>query len=47
VCSSDLLLTGRLVGGSLAFALVLGVLSGLYPAFHAARMNPVAALRHE
>lgn len=41
------LLTGRLVGGSLTFALVLGVLSGLYPAFHAARMNPVAALRHE
>jgi putative ABC transport system permease protein len=41
------LLTARLVGGSLAFALVLGVLSGLYPAFHAARMNPVAALRHE
>lgn len=41
------LLTGRLVGGSLAFALVLGVLSGLYPAFHAAKMNPVAALRHE
>ncbi len=41
------LLTARLVGGSLAFALVLGILSGLYPAFHAARMNPVAALRHE
>ncbi len=41
------LLTVWLVGGSLAFALVLGILSGLYPAFHAARMNPVAALRHE
>lgn len=41
------LLTTRLITGSLGFALFLGVLSGLYPALHAARMNPVAALRHE
>jgi putative ABC transport system permease protein len=41
------LLTIRLMGGSLGFALFLGILSGLYPAWHAAKMNPVAALRHE
>lgn len=41
------LLTARLIFGSLSFALVLGLLSGLYPSLHAAKMNPVAALRHE
>lgn len=41
------LLTRRLAVGSVAFAVFLGVLSGLYPAWHAARMNPVEALRHE
>jgi len=41
------LLTLRLIFGSLGFALFLGVLSGLYPAWHAAGLNPVAALRHE
>ena len=41
------LITNRLALGSVAFALVLGVVSGLYPAYHAASLNPVVALRHE
>ncbi|MGM0385999.1 MAG: ABC transporter permease [Actinomycetota bacterium] len=41
------LLTPRLAVGSVAFALVLGVLAGLYPAWHASRLSPVEALRHE
>lgn len=41
------LLTSRLVIGSVLFAVFLGIASGLYPAWHAARMNPVQALRHE
>ncbi len=41
------LVTNRLALGSVLFALVLGVVSGLYPAYHAASLNPVVALRHE
>jgi putative ABC transport system permease protein len=41
------LVTTRLAVGSVLFAMVLGVFSGLYPAWHAANLNPVEALRHE
>ncbi|MCS7276528.1 MAG: ABC transporter permease [Dehalococcoidia bacterium] len=41
------LVTGRLAIGSVAFATFLGAVAGLLPAFRAARLRPVEALRAE
>jgi putative ABC transport system permease protein len=48
--SSDLnlfLVTPRLAIGAVVFAVFLGLVSGLYPSLHAARLEPVVALRYE
>lgn len=45
--TSILLVTGRLLIGALVFSIVLGIVGGLWPARHAARLDPATALAYE
>jgi putative ABC transport system permease protein len=45
--TSALLMTPRLGLGALAFALFIGAIGGLYPAYSASRLDPAAALAYE
>ncbi|WP_269848659.1 ABC transporter permease [Methanosarcina horonobensis] len=40
------LITPRLLTIAMIFALLIGALSGLYPAYRASKMSPMEALKH-
>jgi putative ABC transport system permease protein len=40
------LITPRLLVIAMLFALLIGALSGLYPAYRASKMSPMEALKH-
>ena len=42
-----MVVTGRLALGAIAFAVVLGIIGGLWPARHASRLEPARALAYE
>ncbi len=42
-----LLVTGRLAFGAIAFAVLLGIIGGLWPARHASRLEPARALAYQ
>ncbi|GCC10238.1 macrolide export ATP-binding/permease protein MacB [archaeon] len=45
--SFQTLITTKLIISALGFSLFIGVISGIYPAYRAAKLNPAEALRYE